>query len=67
MAHLPKADSKKANSSIMLTLQSLRLERNACVFDNSQKAAGYIVNKITSEWALWLQCKRRDGRIGEIG
>jgi hypothetical protein len=52
VGHLSRADSKKANSFIMLTLRSLWLERNARVFDNTQKAARYIVNEITNEWVL---------------
>jgi hypothetical protein len=67
VGHLSRADSKKANSFIMLTLRSLWLERNARVFDNTQKAARHIVNEIANEWALWLQCRRRGGRLGDIG
>jgi hypothetical protein len=67
VGHLSRTDSKKANSFIMLTLRSLWLEHNACVFDNEQKVAHYIVNEIANEWALWLQCRRRGGRIGDIG
>jgi hypothetical protein len=51
----------------MLTLRSIWLERNARVFDNTQKAARHIVNEIANKWALWLQCRRRGGRLGDIG
>jgi hypothetical protein len=65
--HLSRADSKMANSFIMLTLRSLWLERNARVFDDVQKNATCVVHELVGEWELWLNCKRRGGNLGDIG
>jgi hypothetical protein len=51
MATLSKAESKIANSFIMLTLRSLWVERNARVFDGARSSVGRVKTEVGS-WEM---------------
>jgi hypothetical protein len=52
-----RADRKKANSVIMLTLRYLWLERNARVFEGHRSTPAATLSLILDEWRAWLDCR----------
>jgi hypothetical protein len=60
----PPADSKKANTLIMLTLRTLWLERNARVFDGKFSSINATLHLVLDEWRIWCECRGR--RLREV-
>jgi hypothetical protein len=57
-----KAERRRANSLIMLTLRSIWLERNARVFEDKRTDVLRILSLILDEWQSWLVCRGRPPR-----
>jgi hypothetical protein len=59
VSRFPPADSKKANTLIMITMRVLWLKRNARVFDGKLSTVNVTLHLVLEEWRIWCECRGR--------